>query len=80
MLTKSQIIKKKKINVEHPFGTIKKVWGYSTLLFREIENLAAQISLMTLAYNMRRAFTIIEVSGLINELKSKIYRISAVKL
>lgn len=34
LLTEPQIIKKRKSIVEHPFGTIKKVWGYSTLLLR----------------------------------------------
>jgi hypothetical protein len=59
------IIKRRKSIVEHPFGTLKKVWGYSTFLLRGKEKVSAEISLMTLVYNIRRALTIIGVIGLI---------------
>lgn len=68
LLTEPQIIKRRKSIVEHPFGTMKKVWGYSTFLLRGIEKVSTEITLMTLAYNMRRALTIIGVSKLIKAL------------
>ena len=63
--TEPHIVKRRKTIVEHPFGTMKKVWGYSTFLLRGKEKVSTEISLMTLAYNLRRALTIIGVSGLI---------------
>lgn len=68
LITEPQIIKKRKSIVEHPFGTMKKVWGYSTFLLRGIEKVSTEIALMTLAYNLRRAFTIVGVTGLIKAL------------
>jgi transposase len=62
------IIKRRKSIVEHPFGTMKKVWGYSTFLLRGIEKVSAEISLVTLAYNIRRALTIVGAAGLIKAL------------
>ena len=62
------IVKRRKSIVEHPFGTMKKVWDYSTFLLRGIEKVSAEISLMTLAYNIRRAVSIIGVVGLIKAL------------
>lgn len=61
-------MKKRKAIVEHPFGTMKKVWGYSTFLLRGIEKVSFEVSLMTLSYNIRRAITIVGVIGLIKAL------------
>jgi len=65
LITEPHIMKRRKAIVEHPFGTMKKVWGYSTFLLRGKEKVSTEISLMTLAYNIRRALTIIGVTGLI---------------
>jgi transposase len=65
-----EIIKKRKSIVEHPFGTMKGVWGYSHFLLRGVEKVTAEISLMTLAYNIRRVITIIGVAGLLKALNS----------
>lgn len=66
--TEPHIVKRRKTIVEHPFGTMKKVWGYSTFLLRGKDKVSTEISLMTLAYNLRRALTIIGVVGLIKAL------------
>jgi transposase len=68
LLVEPQIIKRRKSIVEHPFGTMKKLWGYSTLLLKGIEKVSTEIALMTLAYNIRRSFTIIGISELIKAL------------
>lgn len=65
LITEPHIMKRRKAIVEHPFGTMKKIWGYSTFLLRGIGKVSTEISLMTLAYNIRRALTIIGVEGLI---------------
>jgi transposase len=48
--------------VEHPFGTIKAVWGYKQFLCRTKPKVTAETSLAYLAYNMRRAFNIFRES------------------
>lgn len=68
LIKEAWIIKKRKAIVEHPFGTMKAIWGYSTFLLRGIKKVSTEISLMTLAYNIRRAFTIVGVIGLIKAL------------
>ena len=40
--------------VEHPFGTIKRVWGYSYFLTRGIKSVATENKLHFLAYNLRK--------------------------
>jgi transposase len=44
--------------VEHPFGTIKKVWSFSQYLCRRKEKVNGETSLAFLAYCMRRVFNI----------------------
>ena len=44
--------------VEHPFGTIKAVWGYRQFLCRTKPKVTAETALAYLAYNMRRVFNI----------------------
>ena len=51
--------------VEHPFGTIKQWMGQGAFLMRRLENVRGEFSLTALAYNIRRAITLVGVSGLI---------------
>jgi transposase len=50
--------------VEHPFGTIKAVWGYKQFLCRTKAKVAAETALAYLAYNMRRIINIFAGNGL----------------
>ena len=52
-------------SVEHPFGTIKQWMGQGTFLMRQLENVRSEFSLTALAYNLRRAITLVGVPGLI---------------
>lgn len=63
-----QIIKRRKAIIEHVFGTIKKVWGYSRLLLRTFAKVQAEIALMMTTYNIRRAINILGVATLIEYL------------
>ena len=44
--------------VEHPYGTIKAVWGFKQFLCRTKPKVTAETALTFLAYNMRRVFNI----------------------
>ena len=58
-----RIMGERKKIVEHPFGTVKRVWGFNNFLCRGIEKTTAEASLAFLAYNFRRAFNIFNKDG-----------------
>jgi transposase len=49
-----ELYRKRSEIAEHPFGTIKAVWGFKQFLCRGVEMVAAETSLAYIAYNMRR--------------------------
>ena len=57
--------KKRQAIVEHPYGTIKRQWGFSYVLTKKYhERASADIGFMMLAYNLRRLINIIGKEGL----------------
>lgn len=64
-----EMIKHRKAIIEHIFGTIKKIWGYQALLLRGLENIAGEVALMALAYNMKRVLNILGTRKLILQLQ-----------
>jgi hypothetical protein len=53
-----ELYRKRQEIVEHPFGTVKAVWGYKQFLCRTKPKVAAETALAYLAYNMRRFMNI----------------------
>jgi transposase len=64
------ILDKRRECVEHPFGTIKQWMYQGAFLMRRLENVRGEFSLTALAYNIKRAITIVGVSGLIAALST----------
>lgn len=62
--------------VEHPFGTIKRNWGYTYTLLRGKEKVKGEIALIALCYNFKRAMNILGNKGLNKILKDLSKRIS----
>jgi len=58
--------------VEHPFGTIKRAWGYTYTLLRGKEKVSAEMALIFTCYNLRRSMSIFGVKDLIERLKEAI--------
>lgn len=56
--------------VEHPFGTIKRNWGYTYTRLRGLEKIGGEFSLIFLCYNIRRSVSILGVERLIKLLKA----------
>lgn len=50
--------------IEHPFGTIKRSWGYSYTLVRTKNKVGGEFALIFLCYNLRRLITILGAEGL----------------
>jgi hypothetical protein len=44
--------------VEHPFGTIKRTWGYGYFLQKGIEKVRAEFRFICFAYNFKRVLTL----------------------
>jgi transposase len=45
--------------VEHPFGTIKRWWGYSYTLLKGLKKVSADLGLVYLCYNLKRVMNIL---------------------
>jgi hypothetical protein len=56
--------------IEHPFGTIKRSWGYNYTLLRTKKKVGGEFALIYLCYNFRRVLTILGVKGLKNALNA----------
>ncbi len=65
------LLKQRQAIVEHPFGTIKRGWGYNHTLLKTKELVQGEYSLIGLAYNLRRAMSIFEIPGILEQLKAK---------
>lgn len=56
--------------VEHPFGTIKRQWGFSYTLLKGMEKVDGELALIHTCYNLRRSMSIFGVKTLIERLKT----------
>lgn len=65
----SEMYKIRKQTVEHPFGTIKRTFGFSYFLTRRTENVRTESLLHFLVYNMKRAINIVGTKRLIEILQ-----------
>jgi radical SAM protein with 4Fe4S-binding SPASM domain len=56
--------------IEHPFGTIKRAWGYNYTLLKTKQKVTGEFALIYLCYNLRRVSSILGIKGLIDALKT----------
>jgi hypothetical protein len=61
--------KRRQAIVEHPFGTLKRTWGYTYTLMKTILKVDTEFSIIFLCYNLRRAMSILGPDGLKMALK-----------
>lgn len=71
--------KRRQAIVEHPYGTIKRSWGYYYTLLKGKEKVEGEYSLVFLAYNMRRALSILGVNDLLWRIKAAFFAILALE-
>ena len=67
------LYKKRQAIVEHPFGTIKRQWGYTYTLLKTIPKVKTEFSIIMLCYNIKRTMSIIGSNKLKNELIMAFY-------
>lgn len=65
------LYKKRQQLIEHPFGTIKRNWGYTYTLLKGIKKVNGEMAIIFTMYNLRRAMSILGVNGLLSRLKAK---------
>ena len=59
-LEKERLYKRRQAIVEHPYGTIKRQWGFSYILTKKgISRASSDVGLMLVAYNLRRIVNIL---------------------
>lgn len=63
------LYKRRQAIVEHPFGTIKRAWGFTYTLLKGLEKVKGEMALIFLSYNIRRSMSILGVEELIRRLK-----------
>jgi len=50
--------------VEHPFGTIKRQWGFNHTLLKGLEKVNGEFGIIMLCYNLKRLISILGLNGL----------------
>lgn len=73
---KQYLYKNRKAIVEHPFGTIKRQWGFDYVLTKKgMERAGADVGLMFTAYNLRRLINIIGQKNLKEYLEKVLFAV-----
>ena len=66
-----QLYRERAAIVEHPFGTMKRQWGFDYIITKQtMKRASADVGFMFIAYNFRRLINIIGKKGLTTFLKS----------
>jgi hypothetical protein len=66
--TEKEKYRKRQEIVEHPFGVIKRQWGYDHVLLKGLGKVEAELGLIFTVYNLRRLITIVGAKELIAKL------------
>jgi transposase len=76
----TQTYRKRQAIVEHPYGTIKRQWGFSYIITKKsIQRADADVGFMFVAYNLRRLISIIGVKDLLEYLSKVFFLVFLVK-
>jgi transposase len=71
-----EVYKKRQSIAEHPYGTIKRQWGFYYIITKKgIKHASADAGLMFAAYNLRRLMNIIDTSTLAKFLQELVFLI-----
>jgi len=73
LMTNRNIYIKRLSIVEHPFGTIKWVWGFNRYQTRGLKKVSTENALIFCAYNLRRVMNIIGIKELLEKIRVLFY-------
>ncbi|WP_317174680.1 hypothetical protein [Dysgonomonas sp. GY75] len=55
--------------IEHPFGVLKRQWGFTYTLMKGRVNVLSEVNIMMIVYNLRRCLSVWGIEGFRNRLK-----------
>jgi len=58
---------------EHPFGTLKRQWGFTYTLMKGKEQVLSEVNLLMICYNLRRMMTILGTEELKKRLRALVF-------
>ena len=70
LATRPDILDRRREMVEHPFGSIKQWMNQGAFLMRGLGSVNAEFSLTALAYNLRRAITILGIPAMLQAMQA----------
>lgn len=70
-----ELYRKRQEIVEHPFGTIKRQWGYDYVLLKGLKKVSGEFAIIFTTYNLRRAISIFGVKALVEKLREALFLI-----
>ncbi len=65
-----QAMRRRRETVEHPFGTLKMRMGATHFLMKRLKNVATEMALHVLAYNLTRVMNIMGVKPIIAAMRA----------
>lgn len=68
LIEKPNAYQQRKEIIEHPFGTIKRHWGFYHTLVRTKKKVGGEFALIFLSYNLRRVINILGIKGFLDAL------------
>ena len=81
ILANPELYKQRQALVEHPFGTMKRQWGFDHIMTKKTKARAsADVGFVFIAYNLRRLFNIIEKDQLMAYLSAIVALFLAIKI
>ncbi len=63
-------MRQRRETVEHPFGTIKSWMGATHFQMRTLKRVATEMALHVLAYNLKRAMSILGIGPLMDAIRA----------
>jgi len=72
-----KLYKRRQAIVEHPFGTLKRQWGFNYIITKKfVERAEADFGLSLTTYNLRRIINIIGFNTLMDYLKTVVFKLN----
>lgn len=62
--------RRRQVMVEHPFGVVKRQWGYDHVMMKGLKKTDSEISLVFLCYNIKRVMNIMGIKGILKAIKA----------
>lgn len=69
LVTRKELYRSRQAIVEHPFGTIKRSWGYTYTLFKGLKKVNGEMNLIALVYNLKRTINIMGINKVLDAIK-----------